>query len=384
MFIDRYLGKKLLEAAEQFPVVSVTGPRQSGKTTLVKKIFSGKAYVSLEDPDMRHYASSDPRGFLAEYSGGVIIDEAQRVPDLFSYIQGVVDAHKKPGEFILTGSQNFLLLESISQSLAGRASLHTLLPLSIAELSVESAVDYAPYLYKGFYPRLYEAPVKPRDWYANYIATYVERDVRNIKNITDLSVFHQFLKVCAGRSGQLLNLSSIAIDCGITHNTARSWLSILEASHLVYLLRPSHKNFRKRLVKMPKLYFIDPGLLCSLLEIEHAGQIETHPLRGFLFESLIISELLKRFLHHGTRPALSFWRDKSGHEIDCIVEKDAIVDAVEIKAGRTVNDDFFSNLDYFSRLAPAGHCRKFVVYGGTTRQQRSRGDAVPWARAADI
>ncbi|MEK7649325.1 MAG: ATP-binding protein [Patescibacteria group bacterium] len=384
MYIERRLTPLLQKAAKQFPVISLTGPRQSGKTTLVKKTFPHMAYVSFEDPDTRAYAMHDPRGFFATYANGVIIDEVQRIPDIFSYIQGIVDLHKKPGEFILTGSQNFLLLESITQSLAGRAAIYTLLPLSIAELSLRQEEGYMNYLYKGMFPRLYDSSIEPHEWYANYIATYVERDVRLIKNITDLHVFQQFLKICAGRTGQLLNLSSIANDCGITHNTAKAWLSVLEASHLVYLLRPSHKNFRKRLIKMPKLYVIDPGLLCSLLEIRHVSHLETHPLRGSLFESFIISEFLKYYLNQGLRPPLSFWRDKTGHEIDCIIEADKERYAIEIKAAQTITDKFFAQLEYFSHLSKHEQYKNAIVYGGDQHQQRAQGEVVPWTQATKL
>ncbi len=275
------------------------------------------------------------------------------------------------------------MLERITQSLAGRVAINTLLPFSISELrtTLPTDDDYIPHLFKGFFPRIYTPEIQPHDWYANYITTYIERDVRQIKNITNLHTFQQFLKVCAGRTGQLLNLSSIALDCGITHNTAKAWLSILEASHLVFLLRPSQKSFRKRLVKMPKLYIIDPGLLCSLLEIEAAAQIESHPLRGNIFESCIIIELLKYCLYHGIRPTLSFWRDKIGHEVDCLFEKKKELYAIEIKAGRTIANDFFSNLDYFSRLSSTTLRNKVLIYGGRYRQKREQGSVIPWSEA---
>ncbi|MCU0596894.1 MAG: ATP-binding protein, partial [Desulfobacterota bacterium] len=315
--IRRTLEKKLKELARSFSVVTVTGPRQSGKTTLVRSAFPQMSYVSLEDLDSREFAEDDPRGFLATYEKGAVIDEAQRVPALFSYIQGKVDEANRPGMYVLSGSQNFLLHERISQSLAGRVGILNLLPLSIEELGRQAGKRsrYEDFLFSGFYPRLYDRPVAPLDWYPAYIQTYVERDLRLIKNVTDLASFQRFIRLCAGRIGQILNLSSLAIDCGISHNTAKSWLSVLEASFILYLLKPHYRNFSKRLIKMPKLYFVDPGLACFLLGISSPGEVDSHHLKGGLFESMIVSELLKYRLHRGFQPGCYLWRDKTGHEV---------------------------------------------------------------------
>lgn len=386
MFIQRIASSILRKTARQFPVVALTGPRQSGKTTLVQKTFPGKSYISLEDIDAREFAEGDPRGFLAHYPKGAIFDEVQRVPGLFSYIQGIVDRKKISGQFILTGSQNFLLHERITQSLAGRVAFVTLLPLSMEEVSARGALasDYSTYLFTGLYPRLYEAAVEPRAWYANYIQTYIERDVRQIKNITNLGTFQLFLKMCAGRTGQLLNLSSLANDCGITHNTAKSWLSILESSFVVFLLRPHHVSFNKRLVKMPKLYFIDPGIACSLLGIEDKRQLESHPLRGSLFESLIITEMMKYRLNRGHSPQLYFWRDKAGHEIDCLLEMERRILPIEIKSGKTIVDDYFRDIRYWNELSKHSKRDAAVVYGGLENQRRSDGTVLSWQQSANI
>ena len=386
MFIKRILETKLQSAVATFPITALTGPRQSGKTTLVRQCFPKWKYVSLEDLDMRVFAQNDPRGFFATYNDKVIIDEAQRVPAIFSYLQGVVDKNKKSGQFILTGSQNFLLHEKIGQSLAGRVSLLHLLPFGIHELS-EAKVPfdrYKEYIFKGFYPALYETAVNPRDWYLNYIQTYIERDVRLIKNITDLNAFQTFTQLCAGRIGQLLNLSSLAHDCGISHNTARAWLSVLEASFVIFLLKPHHKNFNKRLVKMPKLYFYDVGLASALLGIEESNQIDTHPLRGNLFEAMIVSELVKYRYHQGMPLNCYFWRDKTGHEIDCVLDFSNTLTPIEIKSGETISEHYFDELRYWNTLAGADPKKSFLVYGGVGNQTRNGVNVVGWNHTVDI
>jgi len=378
--IKRDLIKKLHSTAKTFPVAAIIGPRQSGKTTLAKMAFPHKPYVSMEDLDMREYALNDPRGFLSDYAKGAILDEIQRTPDLFSYLQTVVDAHNKPGTFILTGSQNFLLQENISQTLAGRIAILKLLPFSLNELNKTRFTfsDYKECLFKGFYPRIYDKRVSPRDWYPNYIQTYIERDLRLIKNITDLSTFQTFIKMCAARTGQLLNLSSLAIDCGITHNTAKSWISVLETSFIIFLLRPHYKNFNKRLIKMPKLYFYDPGLVCSLLGIDTKKQLLTHSLKGNIFESFILSEVLKNRYNKGSDSDIYFWRDKTGHEIDCIIEKSNKLIPVEIKSGKTLTKDQLKNLIYWNKLSKGNPKNSYIVYGGDLTQKRSCGNLISW------
>ena len=384
--IPRVLGDKLKQAMTKFPVVALMGPRQSGKTTLAKHLFPELRYASLEDLDVQVFAKEDPRGFLRAYSAGAILDEAQRVPELFSYLQGVVDETNQPGQFLLTGSQNFLLHAKVSQSLAGRVYLARLLPLSLEELRLTEYAfeEYEEALYRGFYPRIYDAQLAPVDWYPSYVQTYIERDVRQIKNITDLSTFQRFLKMCAGRIGQLLNLSALALECGITHNTAKAWLSVLEASFIVFLVMPFHKNFNKRLVKMPKLYFYDTGLACSLLGIEDVQQLVLHHQKGALFECMIVSELYKYRYHRGAMPNCYFWRDKVGHEIDCIIESGASVAAVEVKAGKTVVPDFFKELNYWHKLAGAETHAAYVIYGGDQAQQRRAGKVLSWQQADQV
>jgi hypothetical protein len=351
--VSRTLSKKILSLSRQFPVIGIVGPRQSGKTTLVKYLFPHLPYVNLEDINQRYLAQNDPKSFLDKYSTGVVLDEIQQVPTLFSYIQVIVDQNQLAGQFILTGSQNPSLLATITQTLADRITLLTLLPLSIQELKVSNQVvtDLDELIFRGGYPSLYKNAVSPTDWYPNYIKTYVERDVRQIKNITNLNRFQTFLKLCSGRIGQILNLSSLANDCGISHVTARQWISILETSYLVYLLPPHYQNFSKRLIKMPKIYFYDTGLACSLLGIEHQKQLENHYLRGGLFENLVIAELLKFRLNHGQQTNLYFWRDKSGHEIDCIYEMVDKLLPIEIKSSKSLSNDYFKNLTYFQNLS---------------------------------
>jgi len=384
--IKRIISAKLKKLSLKFPVVSVVGPRQSGKTTLVKNVFPETDYVSLEDPDTREFALKDPRGFLATYSKSVIIDEAQRAPELFSYIQTAVDRRNKPGQFILTGSQNLLLHSHVSQTLAGRVAILKLLPFSIEELknSRYEQKQSEEYLIKGFYPRLYDKRIKPADWYPNYIQTYVERDIRLIKNISDLAAFQKFVKMCAGRIGQILNLSSLGNDCGISHNTARAWLAILESSYIVFLLEPYHKNFNKRLVKMPKLYFYDTGLACSLLGIRNKTQLNTHYLKGGLFESFILSEMVKDKFNRAIEPGYYYWRDKVGHEIDCITETSGAVLPIEIKSGKTVTDDYFNGLKYWAKLTGQSGKNSYLIYNGDEDQKRTFANVVSWKNISRI
>lgn len=394
--IPRTLTKKLRAVSAQFPVVTVTGPRQSGKTTLVRNTFKRYAYVSLELPDQRAFALEDPRGFLAQFDGPVILDEAQRAPDLFSYIQGVADEQNRPGQFILTGSQNFLLLQKISQSLAGRCAVLHLLPFSMAELfgrppmpleKVGKAIppSAAPpghrlmeLLFSGLYPRIHDKKLPPGDWLGHYYQTYLERDVRSVLNVGDLEAFSRFVRLCAGRNGQLLNLSSLASDCGITHTTARRWISVLEASFLIVLLRPHHHNFGKRLIKSPKLYFLDTGLLCFLLQIQRARDLHHHAARGPIFESLVLSELYKNYVHQGKPPMLSFWRDTGGHEIDFLIDQGNRLVPVEAKSAQTVAGDFFEGIAYWRDLRRQPQGPAALVYGGHQAFIRNGVAVTPW------
>lgn len=378
--IDRKIKKQVLKLAKSYPVVAITGPRQSGKTTLVKEIFKGYHYVNLEDVDMRQFAINDPRGFLQQFSEKVIIDEAQNAPDLFSYILGVVDECDVAGQYILTGSQNFLLHDKISQSLAGRAAIFYLLPLSIAELKSADGLsdNLENLLYKGQYPRIYAKNLDPSQWYKNYLKTYIERDIRLMKNVHDLGTFQTFLKMCATRCGQLLDLTSLGNDCGINYKTAKAWINLLEASFIVFQLRPHFNNLGKRLVKSPKLYFYDTGLLCALLSIENKEQIQTHYMRGGVFESFVLSNLMKNQLNNNKDPSLYFWRDQQGHEVDCILEQGSDLLPIEIKSGKTVSPDYFKGLNYWNKLSEASPDKSFLIYGGNSNQKRSNAQVLSW------
>ena len=382
--IARHLTSKLTDLTEKFPVISVTGPRQSGKTTLLKETFPLKKYLSLEDPDMRRFAIEDPRGFLASCPEGAILDEAQRVPHLFSYLQGIVDDHHRPGEFILSGSQNFLLMESITQSLAGRVAILKLLPFSNSELDATEYVvqSLERRIFTGCYPRIYDRNIEPEDFYPNYVQTYVERDLRQLKSIHDLDLFSRFLRLCAARLGQLLNIASLAADCGISHYTAQSWLSLLQTSYIVYLLPPHFENFSKRVVKMQKLYFYDTGLACHLLSIKEDQQIATHSMRGPLFENMIINEWIKYFFNSGREAPVYFWRNKTGHEIDLMLDLPEKRILAEIKSGYTFHPDFLKNLSYYQKIGKDKHnLQPFVIYAGEMKQTRESFSLLPWKDA---
>ena len=365
--IKRDIEPALRELLKGFPIVTVTGPRQSGKTTLAQTVFAGKPYVSLEDPDVRQMALDDPRGFLGRFPDGGVLDEVQRAPQLMSYLQSRVDADGRMGLFLLTGSQQFGLMSGITQSLAGRTAFVELLPFSVAELraagQLPSGLDAT--LFAGAYPPIHDRRLKPSAWLAAYVTAYVERDVRQFVKVQDLETFQRFVRLCAGRCGQILNLSSLAADCGITHNTAKAWISVLEASYILFLLRPHHANFNKRLIKSPKLYFYDCGLLCWLLGIRQPDQLAVHPLRGGIFESFVISELVKAGLNRGERPMLYFWRDSNGNEVDVIADVGPKMLPIEIKSGQTLNRDFFAGLERWQALAGELAATPALVYGGS-------------------
>ena len=371
--IQRQAENELKSLAAQFKAVAVVGPRQSGKTTLVRKVFEGIPYVNLENPDMRRFAIDDPRGFLSTYSQGAVLDEIQRVPELFSYLQQVLDEQKSNGRFILTGSNNFLLQESISQSLAGRVGYLFLLPLSLGEIG-DRETEANAIIFNGCYPALYNNTSDAAKFYANYIRTYVERDVRLIKNITDLYAFERFLRLCAGRIGQLLNMSSLANEIGIDAKTISSWIGVLEASFIIFRLQPYHVNFNKRVVKMPKLYFYDTGLAAALLGIEKYEYLALHSSRGSLFENLVIVDLLKSRYNSGKSNNLFFWRDSTGNEIDILVEKGVLLLPVEIKSGQTLSEESFRGLKFWNRLTQLDG--GYLVYGGREIQKRSNGITV--------
>lgn len=383
--IPRRLQPRLLDLAAKFPVVTLTGPRQSGKTTLCRAAFPGKPYVSLEAPDVREFARADPRGFLATYRDGAVLDEVHRVPDLLSYIQVEVDRDRSPGRFILTGSANFTLLRTLGQSLAGRTALLELLPLDLDETRRFGPLpaDVFTLIWRGTYPAIYDRGLDPEDWYPAYAATYLERDVRSILNVGDLSAFQAFLRLAAGRVGQLVNLHALGADAGVTHATARSWLSVLEAGYVAWRLPPFHATVSSRLVKTPKLHFVDPGLACYLLGIRSADQLRTHPLRGAVFETWVASEILKRYTHAGRTSPMTFFRSRDGAEVDIVLSAGSSLTAVEAKSGLTAASDFFRGMASLeavaARLVPPQPVRAFVVYGGGETQQRTKGTVVAWS-----
>ena len=382
--IEREIAGRLTRLFDQYPFVTVTGPRQSGKTTLCRAAFPNLTYANLEAPDQREFAESDPRGFLAQLGEGAIIDEIQHVPALLSYLQVLADERRRNSLFVLTGSEQFRLSNAISQSLAGRTALLRLLPFSLAErqrIGASLAIDEM--LYSGFYPRILDQRLEPRQALGDYFETYVERDVRRMGEIRNLSSFRRFVRLCAGRVGQLANLSALGSDAGVTHTTARQWLTVLEASYIVFQLPPYHASIRKRLIKSPKLYFYDVGLASYLIGIEHADQIVTHPLRGALFENLVVAEALKHRFNQGRQSNLSFFRDSRGLECDLFYETGHGIGAIEIKSGATVASDYFSSLNRVAALIPEVSA-KAVVYGGNTHQSRTDAAAVPLAELRGV
>ncbi len=379
--INRNAKNVLHELSSGYYVVAVTGPRQAGKTTLVKHVFNHKKYISLEDPDEREFAQQDTRRFLARLPEGAILDEVQRCPELFSYLQTRVDNDRQPGQFILTGSQQFGLLREVAQSLAGRVGLLELPPFSYSEIK---GTRHAPnsldeLLWKGLYPPLYDRNLKPENWYKGYMQTYIERDVRQLLNIKDLSTFQRFVRMCAARIGQLLNLSNLANECGITHNTAKAWISTLEASYIVFLLQPHHRNYNKRLVKTPKLYFYDSGLAAWLLGIKDVEQLSIHAMRGALFEGWVISELMKARYNAGYQSNLYFWRDHIGNEVDVIIEQGEKLIPIEIKSGQTLSSSAFSGLHKWLKLAANDADEAYLCYGGEESYGRADATVIAWS-----
>jgi predicted AAA+ superfamily ATPase len=391
---NRLLTPYLSRDATYYPVVTITGPRQSGKTTLAREAFPAYHYRSLEQIDQRRFAQEDPRGFLSSIEGPVILDEIQHVPDLLSYIQVAADEEPSPGRFVLTGSQNFLLMSKVAQTLAGRCGILNLLPFSRAELeeqpkpepgiptelfsNTHTGLRLWETLHTGFYPRIHDRQIPAEVWLPDYIQTYVERDVRSLSNIGDLNLFSRFLALCAGRAAQLLNFSNLASDCGISVDTARRWVSVLNTSFILFLLPPHHRNFNKRMIKTPKLYFYDTGLLCHLLGIRQAVQIQNHPLRGPIFENHVVAEIAKTYLHHRRTPPIFFWRDRTGHEIDLLIEEAGELYPVEIKSGQTASADMLGSLRWWLDLAGRPPESATLVYGGSDRQTRLGIAVRPW------
>ncbi|MDA8427661.1 MAG: ATP-binding protein [Geobacteraceae bacterium] len=382
--IRRTAHDTIMRLARGFPVVAITGPRQSGKTTLARSAFPHKPYLTLEDPDTRLLAESDPRGLLSAYPDGLIIDEAQRAPLLFSYLQGVVDNNLVPGKYVLTGSQQFGLLSEITQSLAGRVGLVQLLPFAMNELESAGKLtdDVDRLMLYGMYPPFYDRDLAPSDWLPAYVNTYIERDVRQLINVRDLSAFQRFIRMCAARTGQLLNLSSLASDCGISHNTAAAWISVLEASYVVFLLRPHFSNFNKRMVKTPKLYFIDTGLAAWLLGVREQEQLVFHAQRGALFENLVVMEFLKARFNKGQQADLHFWRDSKGLEVDLLLDDGITLKPVEIKSGQTIAADSLVSLKKWCDLSGTSGRPAWLVYGGTSELANGNIAIIPWRKLA--
>ena len=382
MVVERDLASQLIEAARRWPAITLTGPRQSGKSTLCRAVFPRHPYVSVEAPDVRAFATEDPRAFLAQFPDGAIIDEVQRAPELPSFLQEVIDADPQPGRWVLTGSQNLSLIETVSQSMAGRTAVYHLLPLARSEImrfdghpdTLEEALLF------GGYPRIFDRGISPSDWLRSYIATYIERDVRTISNVGDLVTFQRFVELCAGRTAQQVNYSSLADDCGVSQPTVRAWLSVLETSFIVFRLRPFHSNLRRRLVKSPKLYFYDSGLVCWLLGIRTAQQLRSHPLRGAIFETWVVSEVAKHRMNRGETGGMSFYRDRDGAEVDLVIQGPSAVTLVEAKSAETASSSLFDGARRVRRhLAGAGRpCDVVVVYGGGRAQRRTDGSLVPW------
>ena len=392
--LARTLGPLLVRDARYYPVITLTGPRQSGKTTLARTTFPDFDYVNLEDTEPRRFARDDPHGFLSRYRPPVIIDEVQRVPDILSAIQVAVDHPDHAGTYVLTGSQNLLLMDRISQTLAGRTGILHLLPLSRAELESQphaapgqpgalfsnraTQLDLWSTVRTGFYPRIHDRAIPPEIWLPDYVQTYLARDVRALLNVGDMETFERFLMLAAGRVGQLLNYSSLANDCGVSVDTARRWISVLVTSFVITLLRPYHRNFNKRLVKSPKLYLIDTGLACHLLGIRSERQLATHHLRGALFENYVVAEVVKAYRHHRLQPPLYFWRDRTGHEIDLVIEHDGEPYPVEVKSAETVVSAMTAGLRWWCRHAGIDTDRATLLYAGRDHQRRDGIDVRPW------
>jgi len=378
MYFPRQAEKTIARLLEQYPAIVLSGPRQSGKSTLAKKILDGLPYVSLENLDERSFAVSDPRAFLNRFTGGGVIDEIQKAPDLLSYLQSFLDEKKNAKPIILTGSAQLTLLANVSQTLSGRVAIVELLPLAYSELKSEAPKKLEEMLFEGMYPKIHKEKLSPSDWIQDYIKTYIERDVRDILKIHDLASFQRFVKMCAARAGQILNLSSLANDCGISHSSAASWLNILETTYIVHRVRPHFRNFSKRLIKSPKLYFYDTGILCFLLSIKNAEELVNHSMRGAIMENWVASEIVKSRFNLHQQNDLAFWRDSKGNEVDFIVERKGKLLPIEVKSGQTVNADYFKGLKYWRDLAGEDAGASAVLFAGDTSQSRSNIDVYGW------
>ena len=383
MYIKRDAANTLKTLSKGFPVLAITGPRQSGKTTLAKHTFDHLDYVSLETPTNRQFAIEDPVGFLAQYKKGAIIDEAQNCPDLFSYIQEIVDLDKKMAQFVLTGSLQFGLMSGITQSLAGRVGMIELLPFSLNELNV-SRLSLDEVLMRGFYPPVFDRDLSSSIWLEDYVKTYLEKDVRQLINIKDLNLFQKFLRLCAARTGQLLNIAELCNAADVTVKTGRSWLSVLETSYIIFMLAPHHKNFSKKLVKTPKLYFYDSGLLAHLLNISRCEDLALSPFRGQIFESMIVSEFHKQKKNFRGQQSFYFWRDNKGVEVDLLVEAGLLLTPIEVKSGQTINKEFFKNISLYRKYAGKESGMPKLIYAGDKGQKRSLAQVLSWRQSTEF
>lgn len=376
--------QKLRSSAEGFPVITITGPRQSGKSTLAKIAFPEYKYVSLEDPDIREFAINDPRQFIEENQEKVIIDEFQKAPQLTSYLQSHIDALNKPGMYILTGSNQFEFIGQVTQSLAGRTAIFRLLPFSYNEIySITEPENVYETMVKGFYPRIFDQKLDINIFYSSYFDTYIQRDVCSVQHVKDLMLFQNFVRLCAGRTGQLVNFTNFANELGVSYKTIKEWLSIMQASYIIHLLPPFHNNFNKRILKSPKIYFYDTGLVCYLLGINKPEQLKLHPLRGEIFETFIFSELIKSRFNNGRRSNLYFFRDSNGHEVDFIAETGSGLNAIEVKLNATPRKVLFKNLQYFNDLA--SNCNNsFLIYSGNDSSDRYNAHLTPYKYADNI
>jgi hypothetical protein len=385
MFIERRLAPIIQAQRSKFPILAITGPRQSGKTTLLKTLFGDYRYISLENPNTRSFALEDPVGFLNQYDQQVILDEVQRVPALFSYIQSKVDESGQMGQFILSGSQNFHLMNNISQTLAGRVALFKLLPLDFQELKTAGLLQntYFSTGLKGFYPAIFDRDIDAAIFYSNYIQTYIEKDVTELLHIRDLKLFRTFVGLCAGRAGQLVNYSALANECDISHSTAKAWLSLLESSYIIFFLQPYHENFNKRLIKTPKLYFYDTGLLSFLLGIRTTKELEDNRLKGHVFENMIVAEYQKRNQHLYLHRDYYFWQDSNAHEVDLLTKESEGFSIFEIKATQTISSGLFTEMDRFEEVSGSSNVNKTLIYGGSENEKRTKYNVLSWKNISD-
>ena len=382
--IKREMAKGIIDALKVMPAVTVTGPRQSGKTTLVKNLLPDYKYINLEDLEIRAFATDDPKGFLKTAGEKAIFDEIQNVPQLFSYLQVEIDAAGKNGMYVLTGSNNFLLMQSISQSLAGRVAIFHLLPFSHNEINLSPDISLEQIMHKGFYPRLFQHEINYQNWYADYLSTYIEKDVRKLINVGDINSFRDFIKLCAARTGQLINFSEIGNELSVSYQTVKRWLSVLETGYILFRLNPYSKNLNKRIIKSSKIYFYDTGLLCYLLGVKLPEDLQYHHLKGFIFESFVIAEVRKQIYNRQLNGDIWFFRDSNGNEVDAIIEAPGMVKAIEIKSGKTVVKQFFKGLDYWSKIPGNEKSEQYLVFAGDGKQMRSDSLVLDWRSVNEI